>query len=163
MTVIDYIILSILLISTGISFLRGFVREAFSLVSWIVALGLAYFYTDRMALFLIDSITIPVLRNVVSFLLLFFATLIVASMVTYIMGQLVKRSGLGGTDRMIGMVFGIARGAIVVSVIVLVASATDFPKELWWQESKLVGHFQQLALMLKERIPDNLGTSFAAN
>jgi len=163
MTAIDYVIISILVISTGISFLRGFVKEAFSLVAWVVALAVGYLYTENMSALLVDSITIPLLRTAISFLLLFFATLIIASMVTYILGQLVRRTGLGGTDRIIGMVFGIARGAIVVSVIVLVASATELNQESWWLESNLVGHFEQLALMLKDKIPDNLGTNFVAN
>lgn len=163
MTAIDYLIITILVISTGISFLRGFVKEAFSLAAWIAAVMLGYMYTDKLARLLSDAIEIPILRTAVAFLLLFFTTLIIASMVTYILGQLVRRTGLGGTDRLIGMLFGIARGAIVVSVMVLVASATELNQANWWQDSQLVGHFEQLARMLQGKIPDNLNTNFAAN
>jgi len=79
----------------------------------------------------------------VSFAALFVITLLLSSLINYVVSQLVKKTGLSGTDRMIGVVFGVARGAAVVGILVLLAGLTTLPQDDWWQDSQLVGHFQQ--------------------
>ena len=161
MTTVDYIILAILLISTGISFVRGFVREVLSLVAWVAAMWVAVLFTPQVSLLIENQISNESIRLVVAFLGLFIATLIVGSLTNTLISQLVKKTGLSGTDRMIGLIFGLARGGIIVSLIVLVVGITEVPQEPWWQESRMLGHFETLAVWLKSNFPADISTQFA--
>jgi len=161
MNAVDYIILGILLVSTGISFLRGFVREILSLVAWIAAMWIAVSFTPQVSVLIEHQISNESIRLVVAFLGLFIATLIVASLSNTLLSQLVKKTGFSGTDRMIGLIFGLARGGVIVSVIVLVVGITKIPQEPWWQESLLLDHFETLAIWLKGNFPEGMSTQFA--
>ena len=161
MNSIDILILAILLISTGISFLRGFVREVLSLVAWISAVWIAISFTPNASVFLSDQIINEPVRVLVSFVGLFLATLIVVSIINFLIGQLVKKTGFSGTDRMIGVIFGLARGGVIVSVIVLIVGVTTIPQEKFWQESMFLTHFSPLATWLQGNFPKEIATQFA--
>jgi len=158
---VDYIILGILLISTGISFMRGFLREVLSLLAWICAVWISVSFTPHISYLLQDQVANDSLRTLIAFVGLFVSTLIVASLANFLMSQLVKKTGFSGTDRMIGLVFGFARGGVIVAVIVLVIGFTTVPQETWWQESLLLEHFQTLAVWLKGNFPAEMTTQFA--
>ena len=100
---IDYIIIGIIVFSIIVSLLRGFVREVMSLASWIVAFFIAsHFYVYLAGL--LTSIESLYIRNGVAIAILFIASLIVGAIVNYVLGQLVDRTGLSGTDRVLGYV-----------------------------------------------------------
>jgi membrane protein required for colicin V production len=156
---IDYVILGVIGLSTIISLVRGFVREALSLVVWVFAFWVAWTFFRELAGHL-GVFSVPSVRLGVAFAILFIATLIVGALVNYLIGQLVDKTGLSGTDRLIGMLFGAARGALLVAVLVLLAGLTPFPEDPWWQESSLLGHFQELATWLKGLLPEDIGERF---
>lgn len=158
---IDYIILAILLLSTAISFMRGFLREVLSLLAWISAVWLSVSFTPQLSFLLQNQVVNESLRVLISFVSLFVATLIVASLANFLVSQLVKKTGFSGTDRMIGVIFGLARGGVIVAVIVLVIGFTTVPQEPWWKESILLEHFQTLAIWLKGNFPAEMTTKFA--
>lgn len=156
---IDYVILGVIGLSTIISLVRGFVREALSLVVWVFAFWVAWTFFRELAVHL-GVFSVPSVRLGVAFAILFIATLIVGALVNYLIGQLVDKTGLSGTDRLIGMLFGAARGALLIAVLVLLAGLTPFPEDPWWQESRLLGHFQELATWLKGLLPEDIGERF---
>jgi len=149
----DVVILSIIGISAIISLMRGFVKEAMSLAGWLAAIWIALNYSDALAGLLVDTINTPSIRFIISFAALFVLTLLLSSLINYLVSQLVIKTGLSGTDRMIGVLFGIARGGAVVGVLVLLAGLTAIPQDEWWQQSQLVGHFQQVATWISGRLP----------
>jgi membrane protein required for colicin V production len=156
---IDYVILGIIGLSAVISLIRGFVREALSLAVWVIAFWVAWTFFRDLSLQL-DWFTVPSVRLGASFLILFIATLMVGALVNFLVGQLVDKTGLSGTDRMIGILFGAARGAILVAILVLLAGLTPFPNDPWWKESQLIGYFQELAVWLKQLLPADIGEKF---
>lgn len=139
---LDYAILAIIALSALISLIRGFVREVVSLVVWVAAFWIGIRYSGEVSVYFTDTIASPTLRLGLAFVLLFVVTLIVGALINYAAGQFVGRTGLTGTDRYIGVIFGIARGGVVVGVLVLAAGLTALPREPWWQESLLTGQFQ---------------------
>lgn len=161
MGAVDLTILAVLLISAGISFLRGFVREVLSLLAWVVSAWLAVSFTPELAHLLESSVKVPALRVGGAFMALFVCSLIVAALLNRLAGQLVKHTGFSGTDRMMGMLFGLARGGVIVAVFVLVAGVTQLPQESWWQESQLLGQFENLAFWLKDSLPPDVASQFA--
>lgn len=149
----DYAILAILLVSIVVSFSRGFLREALSIVVWVAAVVVATAYAEPVASRLLDYIAVPSVRLAAGFLLLLVATLIVGGLVSSLVGRLVEGTDLGGTDRLLGIVFGLVRGVVVVVILVLVASLTPLPQDPWWSQSALLPRFVDLAVLVRDLLP----------
>ncbi|WP_113907317.1 CvpA family protein [Aliidiomarina celeris] len=138
---IDYTIIGVIALSAVISLIRGFVREAMSLAVWIAAFFIAsLFYVELAAYF--PGIENDLIRNGTAVTILFVATLVVGAMVTYLVGQLVQKTGLSGTDRVLGVIFGALRGVLIVSAILFLLDVfSPLSEEDWWQRSMLIPHF----------------------
>lgn len=138
---IDYAIFTVIAVSTLISLLRGFVKEAMSLVVWFAAFFVAsQFYQDLSAY--LTQMQDEMLRNGVAITILFIATLILGALINYLIGQLVDKTGLSGTDRVLGLCFGALRGALLVSALLFFMDAfTGAPNTDWWQSSNIVPEF----------------------
>lgn len=137
----DWTILAIVGISGLFSIKRGFVKEALSLVTWITAFIIARLFTDALATVLANYIQTPSFRIASAFGILFIMTLIVGALVSNLVGLLVQATGLSGTDRILGMGFGLARGALLVVIIVALLGGTPAVQDAWWQGSQLIPHF----------------------
>lgn len=137
----DWIIIAIILVSALISLKRGFVKEALSLITWIAAFIIARLFTENLSSLLAPYIETLSIRIVVAFLLLFVATLFAGAVINNLIGYLVKATGLSGTDRALGMVFGIARGGVFVVVLILLVGLTPAIQDQWYRESSLIPHF----------------------
>jgi membrane protein required for colicin V production len=156
MTWVDYGILGITGLSVVISLVRGFVREALSLAAWVLAFWVSLTFTREVAEFLPASVNPPSVRLVVAFLVLFFATLLTAALVNFLAVQLVEKTGISGTDRLLGAAFGFARAVVIVAILVLLAGFTAVPQDPWWRESTLVPHFQHLAVWIRGFLPPDI-------
>nr|VFJ58296.1 MAG: membrane protein required for colicin V production [Candidatus Kentron sp. FW]VFJ62619.1 MAG: membrane protein required for colicin V production [Candidatus Kentron sp. FW] len=155
----DYAILVIIGISAMISITRGFMSEALSLLGWILAFWLALTFMNALAVQLIPWISVPSVRLGISFITLLVVTLLLTAMVNRLVNQLVEKTGLTGTDRVLGVVFGIVRGIVVVAICVLLAGLTALPRDPWWQESLLISrHFQDLAIQIRGLLPPELAS-----
>lgn len=157
---LDIAILVVVGLSALISLIRGFVREAFSLAVWVLAFWVAWSFFRDLEVPLRPWLDSPTLRLGLAFALLMIVTLVLGGLVNYLIIQLVERTGMSGTDRLIGMVFGTARGVLLVAVLVLLAGLTPLPSEGWWFESNLVGYFEELALWLRDLLPPEMAERF---
>lgn len=138
----DWIIISIVLVSCLFGLKRGLIKEALSVANWIVALLVALTYRDAMSVLLADHISNPSLRQTAAFVSLFAATLTVGALVNIIIGVFVRLSGLATTDRTLGLVFGFARGFVVVMVILISLSKVEtVERGNWWTGSRLIPTF----------------------
>jgi len=156
----DLLILGIVLVSTLVSLIRGFVREAFSLAVWILAFWVSWAFFRQVSLSLESLITTPSVRLGVAFAGLMVVSLLVGGLVNYLLIRLVQKTGLSGGDRFVGMIFGAARGVLLVAVLVLLAGLTPLPGDPWWRESKLIPWFAELGLWLKEMLPPEVADKF---
>ena len=157
---VDYGILIIVALSALISVMRGFVREALSLAAWVAAFWVAFSFHQHLATLFVDHIEAPSIRLISAFALLFVVTLVLCAIMNNLVAKLVEKSGLSGTDRMLGVLFGIARGAVVVAILVLMAGLTPLPADPWWKESIFIVHFQSMAIWLRDFLPPDIAANF---
>jgi len=161
MSWLDLVIIGIILVSSLISLVRGFVKESISLVSWILAGFIAFRYFSALAEVLLPYLESPTLRTGLSFAVLFVCTLIIGAIVNFMASQMVSKTGLSGTDKTLGMVFGAARGVLIVTMLVLLAGLTPMPSESWWQDSAMIDYFSNIAGWLKDILPQDIASRFA--
>lgn len=152
----DIVILAIIGVSALISLLRGFLREVLSLLAWVLAFWVAFTFTSGLAPLLEAYVEVPSIRFILAFAALFVVTLLGVSLIGHIVVKLVGKTGLTGTDRMLGLLFGMARGGLVVVLLVLLAGLTQVPEDPWWRESGLLAHFQHAALWVREYLPESI-------
>ncbi len=155
---IDYVILGIVVFSALVSVLRGIVREIMSLAGWVAAVWLARTGMEPVSQLLESQIPAPSVRMGTAFALVFIATLFVVGLLNFIIGRLIAGSGLSGTDRVLGIAFGAARGVLIVGILVLIAGLTPLPKDSWWHTSLLLPHFQEMALWMRSHLPAELAS-----
>ena len=148
---VDYLLLALLLASAIIGLFRGFLKEALSLVVWIVAIWGAWSFgaasAPKLPEFVPDD---PVIRLWAARFAILVAILIIGGVLTTMLGKLLGLTGLTGTDRVVGLVFGLARGAILAGVVVILLRFAGFGNDPWWQESRLIPLVDPIAERLQE-------------
>ena len=157
---VDYAILAIVGISGVISLPRGFVKEALSLIGWIAAFLIAIAYSGRVASWLEGYVTVPSVRVAIGFAALFVLVLLACGIVIRMAGALVAKTGMSGTDRTLGIVFGILRGVVIAGLLVLLAGLTPLPRDPWWSESSFLPHFVDFAHEVLAYLPADLQQYF---
>jgi len=157
---VDYAIIAILVVSAAISVMRGFLREAISLLGWVLAFWLALTFAGDVSALFEKSVSQPSMRHALAFFIIVVGTLIITAIVMYLVRIVVDKTEITGTDRALGIVFGIARGIVIVAILVLFAGLTALPKDPWWRESVFLPHFQVLAMEIKSILPPEVATLF---
>ena len=118
---IDVVILALIALSAILSLFRGFVREAVALATWLVALWVAMAFHEDLAAILSQWISTPSAQKITAFAVLFICVLLLGAIINFLASKLVDKTGLTGTDRLLGIVFGVARGGVIVAILVLLA------------------------------------------
>ncbi|WP_440995275.1 CvpA family protein [Arhodomonas sp. SL1] len=132
---LDGAFLAVAAVSVVIGLVRGFVRELLSVVTWVAAAWIAVRYGAVVAEWLAPWVASPTARLVAAFAGLFVGTLLVGALVGFLAVRLVTGTGLTGTDRALGMLFGAARGGLIIVAVVVAAAFTAVPRESWWRSS----------------------------
>jgi len=159
MTVVDVVVIFVIFLSALFSLLRGFVKEAISLATWIIAIWLAATFAPQLADALPDTIESEAVRQAIGFGVLFVLTLMVGALVNMLVSQVVKKTGLSGADRIFGVAFGVLRGGLIIVVFVVIGGMTPLPESDWWQSSNLLPWFENTAMVIQEYIPDDINPS----
>lgn len=152
----DYAILAVIAISIAVGALRGFVMEAFSLLVWVAAFVVAYYFAGDVATLMEGSVSLPSARIAMGFTGLFISVLLIGGLINYLLGRLVESTGLSGTDRLLGGVFGAARGLALVLIMLIVAGLTPLPADPWWQESQTIHRLMPLVDWAASYLPDSI-------
>jgi len=160
MTVVDVVVIFVIFLSALFSLIRGFVKEAISLATWIIAIWLAATFAPKLAAALPNSIEAEAVRQAIGFGVLFVLTLVVGAIVNTLINQVVKKTGLSGADRIFGMAFGVLRGGLIIVVFVVIGGMTPLPDTDWWQSSTLLQWFESAAIVLQDYIPQDLKLSY---
>ncbi len=160
----DWAIIAVVLLSTLISLVRGFMKEALSLATWVAAFVVARLFHPQAAVYIAPYIETPSLQMLAAFALLFFGMLLIGSIINWVIVMLVRATGLSGLDRLLGMGFGFARGLLLLVVALALLRMTPAPQDPWYRQSALIPHlemvenwsrhtFGELYAGLRERYP----------
>lgn len=153
LSTIDIAIISIVGVSVLTGLYRGFVRELLALGIWIFSFWGASHYSKHFSIYLKPYITQDALRMVIAFVSMMFIILILGSLLSSLFSMLLKRSGLSGTDRILGMVFGWVRGAFIIALIIVVAKIAGFPEKDYAETSKLYRTFNPVVEWMSSYVP----------
>ena len=160
MTVVDVVVIFVIFLSALFSLIRGFVKEAISLATWIIAIWIAATFAAKLSAALPDNIESEAVRQAIGFGVLFVLSLMVGALVNVLVSHLVKKTGLSGADRIFGIAFGVLRGALIIVVFVFIGGMTTLPETEWWQSSVLLHWFEDAAMMMHEYMPDDINLSY---
>jgi membrane protein required for colicin V production len=149
----DYIIIAILGLSIMVGLWRGLISEVLALLIWVAAFWMAWTFGPALAAHFDPLISLPSARIIVGYGLCFVAVLILGALLRFAISRLVEGTGLSGTDRLLGMLFGFARGVLLVTLLVFLIGFTAFTRDPWWRQSVLLPQFQQVAAWLGQRVP----------
>lgn len=154
MNVADILILAVLALSLLFGLLRGFVSEVLSLACWIAAFWAAWMFGDRVAAFYGGWLQQPTARIIAGYVTCFLGVLLVGALIGWLVHKLLDRGGLRGGDRFLGMLFGLARGIVLVTFVVLMLGFTALPREAaWWRQSTLLPVFETGAAWVAQELP----------
>jgi membrane protein required for colicin V production len=156
MTSFDYAVLSIIGLSVVLSVMRGLVREVLAILGWIAAFYVAKTYSNEILPMMPDAIPTESLRILAAILVLFIATLLLATLLAIALSAIFNKIGLGWLNRFFGAFFGLARGVVIVCIIVFLAGLTDFPKDARWRNAMFSAPFEALVISLLPWVPINI-------
>ncbi len=156
MTVFDYAVLVIVGLSILLSVIRGLVREVLALLAWVVAIVVANLFSGKVVTLLPGEIPTVELRLLAAFVAVFLVVLLAMSLVAIAVSKLVRGVGLALEDRVLGALFGFARGILIVLVLVLLAGLTSLPREPVWRNAVLSPPLEACAVYVKAWLPNDL-------
>ena len=153
MTVFDYAVLTVVSASVLLGLWRGVVSEILALAAWVVAFLAARAAAPDAAVLLSGQIAEPGLRLAAAGVLVFVGVLVVFAMARMLLSRMLKAVGLGLLDRLLGGVFGVVRGVLVVWAVVLVAGLTPLPRSDWWRDAMLAPPLETAVIAAKPWLP----------
>lgn len=151
---LDLVVVVILALSAIVGLFRGFFREVISVATWVLSIWVAIRFSPDLAVHVPASIEEPALRVGIAFALVFLLGLIIGGVIGVIVGRLVRRIGLGGLDRFLGLIFGLARGVLIALLLVLAGRLLAFDSHPAWQESLTVPWLETALERVLEAVPE---------
>ena len=156
MTWLDYAVIGVFAISLVVGAWRGLVREVVSILGWIIAFLAANLFAGPLGPSMPEAIASPELRVAAAYVAVFIVSLILTSLAGLILSKVVKAVGLGGIDRLLGALFGAARGVLILLAVALLAGLTSAPTQPYWRDSTSGPLLAQAAIALKPLLPQTL-------
>lgn len=153
----DYAIAAVIAISVLVGLFRGLVAEVLSLAIWIGSIWAAWAFGPVVAGYFDHTIHTPELRLVAGYGICVVAVLVVGALVNLVFRRLVTGAGLTGPDRALGVLFGLARGVLLVALMVFLLGFTGVVREPWWHQSLLLPQFQSVAIAVGQHLPASTG------
>ena len=157
MPVLDWIFIAVLVVSLVVGAWRGLVYELLSLANWIAAFVLAQWFAPDVAHYLPLGGATEVVRYAAGFVVVFIAALFAGGLIAFLVRKLIAAVGLRPVDRVLGSVFGLVRGVVVLLALTVVAGMTPVVKSPWWQESTGASVASAALKGLKPVLPEEFG------
>lgn len=155
MTLFDYAVIAIIVLSALVGWWRGFMYELFSLIGWLAAYIVARTFSAQVLPYVPVTLGAENVRSAAAFAALFIVTLIVGALFAWFLARLAKFAGLAGLDGKFGAMFGTLRGGLVVISLVWLGGLTDLPQKPFWRDALSSKPLQEAALYAKNYLPED--------
>lgn len=156
MTTFDWVVIGIVAVSAAIGAWRGLVGEALAILAWVLALIAAWLFGASVGSALFAGVSDPALRMVAGFGVVILLVLVTMALLKLLLRKVLKALGLSLTDRLLGVLFGLARGLAIVLLLVLVGGLTTAPRMSWWKEARLSPPLEIIVLAARPMLPPDL-------
>lgn len=156
MTLFDYFVLAVMAISLLVGVARGVVSEILALVAWVAAFIAARLWAVPVGNLLLADLPDPLWRQLAGFVGVFVAVLIGFALLRWVTTLLLKAAGLRPLDRVVGALFGVVRGMLVLLILVLLAGLTPLPQQQWWRQATFAPPLETGVLAVKPWLPPEL-------
>ena len=156
MIAIDYIILVIIVISAVMGLVRGLLRESIAVITWVLAIVLAWNFASSLEPLLGGVLVGSPLRIWAARLIIFVGVLLLGGAVAVILGHYVRVSMFAGMDKFLGAVFGIIRGVVIVGAFTICVQALRLDEDPSWKRSRLLPYAIGVADALRGMVGENL-------
>lgn len=153
---VDYTIVGLVVFSTLISLFRGFTREVVSFIVWIFGVLIALKFAEPVQVYLQTWIHSSMLRYIVAFVLLFFIIFMGGVLINSIVHLFIRKAGLNVTDRLLGVFFGMARGLVIVGVLLMFVNVGNIQNTTVFAESRLAPDFKPIVSWLNIFLPQKM-------
>ena len=159
---VDIVILAVMAISLVFGLFRGLLRELLSLVSWVLAFWIAYRYSANVAEIIDRALQNPTLSQAVSAVLVFVIVLVALMVLTSLIAKVFKATGLAGIDRILGGLFGLGRGVVILLAALILASHTGAVEQEWYNASTMIPMFDRALDWMAAYVPAGTLEGFGA-
>lgn len=156
MTFFDYFVLAVMAISLLVGVTRGVVSEILALVAWVAAFIAARLWAAPVGNLLLADLPDPLWRQLAGFVAVFAAVLVGFALLRWVTTLLLKAVGLRPLDRVLGALFGVVRGMLVLLILVLLAGLTPLPQQQWWRQAIFAPPLETGVLAVKPWLPPEL-------
>ena len=145
MNLTDYLVIAAIIASAIVGALRGFLREAVAFAAWVIALFLAWHFSDLIAPHLGGLMSDSEVRPWAARVIIVLLVLLLGAGVAAALAHFVRLSIFSGMDRLLGFAFGLLRGLVLLGVFVILGQLLRLPEERWWQHSMLIPYGESIA------------------
>ena len=145
LNVIDLIALTTIIISAAIGVSRGIIKEVMSLIIWIASIFCMLKYGKVFATFLPENIGNSSLKIAIGYILAFSSVMVVGNFISWVTTKILDFSGLGIINRLLGSIFGILRGALLIAIVILIGKKLDYQNTQSWKESIVIEKSEPIA------------------
>lgn len=156
MTWFDYAVIAVLALSSLLGWWRGLVYEVLSLLGWVAAFAVARLFATNVTPYMPDALSTDALKTAAAFALLFILTLIVCSILAWLLSKVVKWIGLGWLDGSLGALFGLVRGVLAVLLAVVLAGYTGLPQAPFWRDAWLSQPLVSMVQVARGWLPESV-------
>ena len=154
---VDWILLAVLGLSLLLGMWRGIVQEVLSLAGWVAAFYVSQMYAPLAAAWLPMEGSSQMLRYAAGFVAVFVAVLVATVLVSWVVKKLVSAVGLGPLDRLLGSLFGLMRGVVILLAVTVFVGMTPMRETDGWKQAQGAQWLQQFLHVLKPVLPADFG------
>ena len=154
MNPLDWVLLGIIAISMLLGVVRGFMREVISLAGWIAGIWLAFRFAAELGALFPFAVDLPLVRTGVAAVLIVVSCVFAAALVGWLVREFVKAVRLSAADRTLGGLFGLARGALIVGLLVFLVRDTAIYRDPLWRESLILPPIEAALAFALRQLPD---------
>jgi membrane protein required for colicin V production len=152
MNATDYLVIAAVLISAIVGAMRGFLREAVALVSWLLALFVAWHFADLIEPHLGGLLAGSYVKPWAARIIIVILILLIGAAIGAMLNHFVRLSIFSAMDRFLGFLFGLLRGVVLLGVFVILAQLLRLDGEKWWRQSLMIPYGETVANGLRAMV-----------